>query len=284
METPFNIKTPCSENWETMKIGINARFCDKCTKNVIDFTNKEKQEILEYLFLNRTENVCGRIYRSQLDFSNTDFLVTIQAIAKQNPNKNLAFYLLTVGTMILAGCNNSTIAQPISTNVDTTILQNDTISGNSDNNTNANDKVDNGLKIENITPPSIPPPAIPEGIIVGEVIHYPYPDKEPYEMVETMPEFKGGMDQMIKYIQKNLKYPLWESTNKIQGTVLVTFIVGRDGKIREPKILRSVPESIYFDKEVLRIINNMPNWIPGQQDDKNVEVQFSLPIKFELER
>ncbi len=42
METPFNIKTPCSENWETMKIGINARFCDNCKKNAIIFTNKEK--------------------------------------------------------------------------------------------------------------------------------------------------------------------------------------------------------------------------------------------------
>ncbi len=87
------IDNPCSEDWNKMKIGLHSRFCDKCEKNVMDFTNKSRQEILEYLLTNYDKRVCGRIYRSQLDFSDTDFLVTIKAISRKNKNPNLAFYL-----------------------------------------------------------------------------------------------------------------------------------------------------------------------------------------------
>ena len=80
----INIKNPCTENWNEMKIALSSRFCDNCQKNVIDFTDKSRVEILEYLISNKSESVCGRIYRSQLDFSNTDLFVTIQSLSKNN--------------------------------------------------------------------------------------------------------------------------------------------------------------------------------------------------------
>jgi len=260
-----------------MKIGLHSRFCDNCQKKVIDFTNKDKKEILEYLLTNQTERVCGRIYRSQLDFSNTDLLVTIQALTKQNKNTNLHFYLLTVGTMILASCNNNTTDQQVLTKSDTTIIRSDTINGEVANSVESQDTVNKCVKNQNVTPP-----IIPDDILLGDVAPYPFPDTEPYQTVKVMPEFEGGIDSLMSFIKKHLAYPKWERENKIEGKVFVNFIVDKNGKIKDPKILRSVQGSKNFDKEVIRVINSMPDWTAGQQDGKNVDVQFNLPINFKL--
>ncbi|HLP32125.1 MAG TPA: energy transducer TonB [Bacteroidia bacterium] len=257
-----------------MKIGLHSRFCDSCKKNVIDFTNKDRKEILEYLLTNRTERVCGRIYRSQLDLSSTDFLVTIQALARQHKNTNLSFYLLTVGTMILASCNNTTDPKRL-TKIDTTIINSDTTNRQEAKNVESKDTIGKCVKNHNHLPP-----VIPDEILLGDVALLPYPDKEPYQYVDIMPEFKGGIDSLTSFIKQNLEYPEWERENKIEGKVFVNFVVNKNGKITDPKILRSVQGSKNFDKEVIRVINNMPDWTPGQQDGKNVDVQFNLPIHF----
>jgi TonB family protein len=275
METRINIKKPCPENWETMKIGLHSRFCDNCQKNVIDFTKKDKKEILEYLLTNRTDKVCGRIYRSQLDFSNTDYLVTIQSLAKQQKSTNLSFYLLTVGTMILASCNNNTTDQKTSINADTTTIQTDTTIGQVIEKIETQDTV--GKCVKNLNDRH---PIIPDDILVGEIVEPG--TKEPFIYVEKMPEFKGGIDSLMSYIKRNLKYPEWEKENKIEGRVFVNFVVDKNGKINDPKILRSVQGSKNFDNEAIRVITSMPDWTPGQQDGKNVDVQFNLPINFKL--
>lgn len=279
METRLNIKKPCPENWESMKIGLHSRFCDNCQKTVIDFTSKDKREILEYLLTNRTDKVCGRIYRSQLDFSNTDLLITIQALSKHTTNTNIPFYLLTVGTMILASCNNNTPDNQVSTPQDTIIIQSDTTKKDIEKNDEPKDTI---KKVEQT---KIDPPVIPIDIVLGEIDIYHdtiYGKTEPYQLVDIMPEFKGGIDSLMSFVRQNLKYPDWEKENKIEGKVFVSFIVDKNGKIKEPKILRSVQGSKNFDKEVIRVINNMPDWTPGQQDGKTVDVQFNLPINFKL--
>ncbi|MCW5932509.1 MAG: energy transducer TonB [Bacteroidetes bacterium] len=279
METRIDIKKPCPENWETMKIGLHSRFCDSCQKNVIDFTNKDRREILEYLLTNRKDKVCGRVYRSQLDFSNTDLLITIQALSKQTTNTNIPFYLLTVGTMILASCNNNAPDNQVLTPQDTIIIQSDTTKKDIKKNEEPKDT------IKEVEQAKIDPPVIPIDIVLGEIDIYHdtiYGKAEPYQLVDIMPEFKGGIDSLMSFVRQNLKYPDWEKENKIEGKVFVSFIVDKNGKIKEPKILRSVQGSKNFDKEVIRVINNMPDWTPGQQDGKTVDVQFNLPINFKL--
>ncbi len=274
-----NINQPCPENWEAMKIGLHSRFCDNCKKNVTDFTSKDKREILEYLLTNRTDKVCGRIYRSQLDFSNTDLLITIQALPKQTKNTNIPFYLLTAGTIILASCNRETPDNQPSTSNDTVIIQ----SGTTKKDIETNDEPKDTIK--KIEQTKIEPPIIPADMILGEIDIYHdtiYGNTEPYQLVDVMPEFKGGIDSLMSFVRQNLKYPDWERENKIEGKVFVSFIVDKNGKIAEPKILRSVQGSKNFDKEVIRMIKNMPDWTPGQQDKKTVEVQFNLPINFKL--
>ncbi|MBL4592563.1 MAG: energy transducer TonB [Flavobacteriales bacterium] len=96
----------------------------------------------------------------------------------------------------------------------------------------------------------------------------------PIFIPEKMPEF----DDLFKYLGDNLKYPKRDKEVGIQGTVYLQFIVGKNGEIRNVKILRGVSELI--DKEALRVVKAMPKWKPGIQNDKPVSVIYNLPIKF----
>ena len=102
-----SIPNPCHEDWNKMKIGLHSRFCESCQKNVTDFTEMSRPEILAYLLENYGKETCGRLRPSQLDFHHTDLLVTIKSLTAKHKSSNLPFYLLTLGTLMLSGCGNT---------------------------------------------------------------------------------------------------------------------------------------------------------------------------------
>ena len=106
-------------------------------------------------------------------------------------------------------------------------------------------------------------------------------DMQIYHVVETMPIFPGGEKNLIKYLSENVKYPTSAMESNIQGRVVITFVVNHEGKIEQAEVIRSVDPSI--DKEALRVVNAMPQWIPGEQSGKKVSVYYTLPISFKLE-
>lgn len=272
MNNSFNIPNPCPENWDKMKIVIDSRFCEKCTKNIIDFTNKTREEIFAYLLANNQKKVCGRIYKSQLDFSYNDLVVTINSLPKEQKNSNLTFYLLSLGTLILSSCNNETIKK--TTNNNTEIIEKSETTEKITDTLNKHEKNEKQVDLE-IT--DIP--------ILGDIILTPDTTlfkNDPFRFVDIMPEFKGGYDSLVSFISENLKYPEWEQKNKIEGKVYVTFVISETGKIKDINIVKSVKESRNFDNEVIRVLNLMPDWIPGKHNGKNVDVAFSLPINFQL--
>lgn len=97
------------------------------------------------------------------------------------------------------------------------------------------------------------------------------------DKVEVMPEFKGGMDALIKYMVTNVKYP---KETKKEGKVHISFIIDEKGKVTNAEILKSV--DAVLDKEALRVVKAMPNWTPGKDKGKNVKVKMTLPISFKL--
>ncbi len=98
--------------------------------------------------------------------------------------------------------------------------------------------------------------------------------------VETIPEFKGGNENFAKFLNKNLKYPKQARIDKIQGTVILTFVVEKDGTLSDLRVIRGVSPEL--DQEALRQMSILPPWIPGTQGGKPVRVQFSVPIGFRL--
>lgn len=100
---------------------------------------------------------------------------------------------------------------------------------------------------------------------------------------ELYPEFIGGIDSLYSFIEKHINYPNYEFENNIQGEVIAVMIIDENGKIKEPRIDRTVDKSKNFDAEVIRVINLMPDWIPGKINGKNASIKISIPFSFELE-
>jgi protein TonB len=106
--------------------------------------------------------------------------------------------------------------------------------------------------------------------------------EEIFTIVEQMPSFPGGEEELFKYLSKNINYPAMEKDNGISGTAYVTFVVDKDGKIKDAKIARGVRGGPGCDKEALRVVEKMPDWKAGKQNGRQVSVQFNMPIKFGL--
>jgi len=104
-------------------------------------------------------------------------------------------------------------------------------------------------------------------------------EEEIFFIVEQMPTFNGGdLKEFQKYVQKNLQYPEKAKQNDVQGTVIIQFVVNREGKVVKAKVVRSVnPE---LDEEALRVVNSSPKWTPGQQRNMPASVAFTLPVMF----
>jgi protein TonB len=103
---------------------------------------------------------------------------------------------------------------------------------------------------------------------------------EVFEFVEIMPEYDGGLAAFNQYLRENLTYPQMAKEAKIQGRVYVGFVVERDGSITHVEVLRSV--NPVLDEEAVRVIEKMPPWNPGRQNQQAVRVKFNLPINFVL--
>lgn len=103
-----------------------------------------------------------------------------------------------------------------------------------------------------------------------------------YDVTETMPQFPGGQEVLLKYLAANIKYPASAVKAKKQGRVIVTFIIQKDGSVAKARIARSVDPEL--DAEALRIVKAMPNWTPGTQDGKPVNVKYIIPVNFSLQK
>lgn len=104
---------------------------------------------------------------------------------------------------------------------------------------------------------------------------------EVFMVAEQMPEFPGGMKELLKFLQNNLKYPENAMKNNVQGRVIVQFVVEKDGTLTEFKVARSVDPDL--DAEALRVLQIMPKWKPGMQRGKIVRVKFTVPVSFKLQ-
>ena len=136
-----------------------------------------------------------------------------------------------------------------------------------------------------------PPPPPPDGN--GSSLNAPPPppppqpvnkvqntDNNQFVVVEEMPEFPGGNEAMKSYIFQNLKYPVEAAQKKIEGRVVVRFLIDKKGKPGDLTILKS--DNSIFDNEAKRVISCMPDWKPASQSGKTVDVFLTLPLDFKL--
>ena len=120
-----------------------------------------------------------------------------------------------------------------------------------------------------VAPP--PPPPAPKPEVSNKV----------FDVVEEMPHFPGGPAALQAFLSSNTKYPVVAQENGVQGRVIVSFVVERDGSITDVKVVRSVDPSL--DREATRVVKSMPRWSPGKQNGSAVRVKYTVPVVFRLQ-
>ena len=116
-----------------------------------------------------------------------------------------------------------------------------------------------------------PPPPAPKPEVATKV----------FDVVEEMPSFPGGQGALMSYLASNIKYPVVVQENGVQGRVIVSFVVERDGSISDVRVARSVDPSL--DREAQRVVKSMPRWKPGKQNGSAVRVKYTVPVVFRLQ-
>jgi len=101
-----------------------------------------------------------------------------------------------------------------------------------------------------------------------------------FTIVETMPEFPGGQEALMKYMIDNIKYPEEAKKENIQGRVFVEFVIDKTGQVTKSQIIRGLNKLL--DQEALRVVKSMPKWKAGEQSGEKVDVRWILPIVFKL--
>ena len=105
--------------------------------------------------------------------------------------------------------------------------------------------------------------------------------EEVFTVVEQMPQFPGGEQALMKYLQSHINYPPMAAENNVQGKVVVQFVVDKTGRVGEVKVVRSVDKDL--DREAARVCKSLPKFTPGRQNGHPVSVWYTLPVFFKLQ-
>lgn len=253
-----SIKEACPADWNKMKIGVNSRFCESCSKHVVDFTEKSRDEILEYLLLHIGEQTCGHFYRSQLDYWNGDFEVRLNRIVAKQKDAKKSLQLLIVGAIVLSGFSQITaqhqqesishIADTIQIKLDEEFMQ-----------------LDCDLTEVEYKDDELIDEVWSGDMLLGMVSVY---------QVDAV--FPGGIDNLRNYLSKELKGII--ERDSIDGKVYVDFKIDKKGKVLDPKIRRGINQEV--DNKVLEVIEGMPLWKPALRGDTPVISTYTIPIVF----
>ena len=118
-------------------------------------------------------------------------------------------------------------------------------------------------------------------VVVVEEKTAPVEDNQVFTVVEQQPQFPGGEAALLKYVAEHIRYPAVAQENNIQGKVVVQFVVTKTGAVGEVKVVRS--KDPYLDKEAVRVVKSLPNFVPGKMNGHAVNVWYTLPITFRLQ-
>ena len=310
------IKEPCLENWDNMKTGIESRHCDLCNKNVIDFTKKNRAEIITYLLDRSNERVCGRIKGNEFEMKDADIPVLMEILRAPKYRSNAFIILAIVCSSVFSSCENLSNDDAVKKNTKVGVEKfvnrenshttlgmmssNDSTIGDENSTSLVSGESSEKEKDTRIPPPIVPRESLPVNdnhywkgddylSVIGEPVIEPIYTGQIDNEVETvltfaevMPEFPGGMEKLLDYLKKNIIYPTVYEEQGMEGKVYVQFVVTAVGEITNPVVLRGVPNAELFSKEALRVVRSMPKWNPGMNDGKNVSVKTTIPIAFKL--
>jgi hypothetical protein len=296
METKhkITIPKPCHEDWNKMTPDKTGRFCNSCSKSVVDFTQMQANEIQDFFILNQNKSICGRFKNSQLD----EIIIQIPSrVLYSQINYHKMFMLalfICMGTTLFSCKQENGVKQKI----DKVEIVEDTSKFEKisvgDTKYNPNDST-------HISPP--PPPtkedhirfvkpnsktkegkikhsktskfncektSVPDSIVEGEIIMMG-------AVMESKPEYPGGINKFYQFFIKEFKRP--EEVESSKKRILVSFIVEKDGSLSSFEFPEDTNPQI--SAEITRVLKESPKWQSGEQNRKKIRAKYSLPISFQ---
>ncbi len=300
----ISIPKPCHENWSKMTPNEKGRFCQSCSKTVVDFTTMTTDDIQDFIHNNKHQRICGHIKQSQLDTIN---LKVSQSVFDQTLSFHKMFLLallLAMGTTIFSCADEKGNTKKIES-IELIDTKTDTIEKMGEIDTDVEQILNETLEktskkdsTEITAPPFCPIPNVTgevieveeqmedeedvTDIVVGMIInsHPKFPNTPDSLSIQGQKEYLNK--QLREFIEKNFDI---ENAKKAglsgKQKMYIQFTIDEQG-ITKDIIVRSKSPHPYFDKETTRVMELLPQFIPAKQRDKNVASIYSLPIIFDI--
>lgn len=283
------INEPCPANWDKMKIKLHARHCEQCDKSVIDFTQKSRAEILAYLLENPNGSVCGRMNHQQFDILEEDLHELMHIISQPRFRANAFLIMAIVCSSLFQSCETTPTQTKPKDKPKIELKNNfplgevkDTVETRSSK--NEKHKI-NSRPIDITGEVCISTGPEPEPKIAGGISYEPIPpyyEDEILSYAEVMPEFPGGMKEMLKFINQNLVYPQEFIETDFSGRIFVQFVVTKTGEIEKVSIAKGIDSISSLNQAAIQLVKQMPKWSPGVNNGKAVNVKMVIPIRIDL--
>jgi len=295
----ISIPKPCHENWLEMSPNEKGRFCQSCSKTVIDFTAMKTNDIQVFIHKNKGQRICGHIKQSQLDKINLQISDTVFDQTLSFHKLFLLALLLAMGTSILSCSDGKGQVKKIeSVEIVEKVMDSNQIGVGKkiDSSNISNKKSKDSLTIEKpVSPVPIPDLLgdieVVEGLMVVEEFN---PNKPiSWHLAEVKPNFVGAPKDLTNkeikdYFNKRMSDFVIEHFNITQGDIGLKgrqrihtkFTIDKDGSVKDILVRAPHPS---FEKEAIRVIKLLPQFTPGSYDGNNVAITYNLPIIFNIE-
>jgi TonB family protein len=286
------IKEPCPANWDKMQIKLHARHCDQCDKSVIDFTQKSRAEIITFLLENPNGSVCGRMNSQQFDILEEDLPELISIISQPRFRANAFLILAIVCSSLFQSCETTPTQTKPKDKPKIELKNNFPLGKIKVKDTvetpfsNTEKHKTNSLPIDIKGEVYISPVPEPEPKIAGGISYEPMPPYDEDEILsyaEVMPEFPGGMKEMLKFINQNLVYPQELIETDFSSRIFVQFVVTKTGEVEKVSIAKGIDSISGLNQAAIRLVKQMPKWTPGINKGKEVNVKMVIPIRFSIQ-
>jgi len=301
MKTHFNISIPkpCHEDWSKMTPNEKGKFCNACAKTIVDFTKKSVIEIQEFLIENRHQKVCGYFYKTQLDNITIEIPEYILFQKLSFSKMFLLALLITMGTSLMS-CNRDGKKQKIDQIIFIDSLANkekqiDSII--SKTTIDSVSKIKKDSSISKIKIPIIPEIPIINGELTLGIVERPKEEEKDIVfglIIETPPQFKNAKTGSIEETKKifsdsiakfvNSKFDI-EKTKKLglsvgKQRIWAQFTIDSMGNVRDINVRARHKK---LEQHTVEILKQLPQFVPGKQRNKAVNVKYTMPIVFIIE-
>ncbi|WP_139058990.1 energy transducer TonB [Polaribacter vadi] len=298
-KSKITIPKPCHENWNAMTPKDKGKFCNSCSKTVVDFTKKSPSEIKEYLIEHKSERVCGHFYKKQLD----SIVIEIPQITFQQQFSFQKIFVLALFFVMGATLFSCQYKDGQKQKIENVILKDSTLINEEDLGliTPIMQTIDSTI-VEPSWCPSID--STPEIIVMGntreiEIVgdimttegEIVLEETIGFIIIENPPRFKEAKnlskekakkdfdERMINFVQDNFDTSWTHNLglSKRKYKIFTQFTIDKDGHVIDIKIRAPHPK---IKEEVFKMIQKLPQFIPGEQNGKAIKTTYNLPITF----